>query len=149
MSPRLLILALVLSSFACLTSTVTAAEPGSTNAPGGDVQSPKNLPPKLREKMAKMPPAERQKFLERWQQLRKLSPEARKLLNKNYQNFSKMPPEQREQLKHRLRKWEEMPPEEKEKLQENFKRWKQLSPQEREELRKRHARPSPDAARAP
>ncbi|MBI5686188.1 MAG: DUF3106 domain-containing protein [Verrucomicrobia bacterium] len=149
MSPRVFIVALALACIACPAPGQPGAQPVSTNAAGGDIQLPKNLPPRLREKMAKMPPAERQKFLERWQQLRKLSPEARKLLNKNYQSFSKMPPEQREQLKQRLQQWQGMSPEEKKKLQENFQRWKQLSPQEREDLRKRHTRPPPANGRAP
>ncbi|MFA6562188.1 MAG: DUF3106 domain-containing protein [Verrucomicrobiia bacterium] len=149
MSSRILILALALGGLVCLAPSRTCAEPVLTNAPGGDIQLPKNLPPRLREKMAKMSPAERQKMLERWQQLRNLSPEVRKLLNKNYQKFSKMPPEQREQLKQRLQQWQSMSPEEKEKLQENFRRWKQLSPQEREDLRKRHARHPPASGNAP
>lgn len=148
MSVRGFIFALVLGGGVYLAS-IGAAEPVSTNASVGDIQPPKNLPPKLREKVAKMSPAERQKFLERWQQFRKLSPEARKLLNKNYQSFSKMSPEQREQLKQRLQQWQSMTPEEKAKLQENFQRWKQLTPQEREELRKRHKRPVPAAAETP
>ncbi|MCX6900047.1 MAG: DUF3106 domain-containing protein [Verrucomicrobia bacterium] len=140
MSSRSLIFALTLGCLVCFWSGWAGAEPVSTNT-SGSVSLPQHLPQRLREKMAKMPPAEQQKLLERWQQLRKLSPEARKLLNRNYQKFSQMPPDEREQLKHRLQQWQNMSPEEKQRIQENLQRWKQLSPQEREELRKRHGCP--------
>lgn len=142
MSPRILILALTLGCLVCFFPGRTGAETVSTNTPGG-VSLPEDLPPRMREKIAKMPPAEQKKMLERWQQLRDLSPEARKVLNRNYQKFSRMPPEQREQLKQRLQQWQSMSPEEKRRILENFQRWKQLTPQEREEMRKRHNRPPP------
>lgn len=148
MSSRSLIFALILGCLACLWPGHAGAEPVSTNTSGG-MLLPQHLPQRLREKMSKMAPAEQQKLLERWQQLRKLSPEARKLLNRNYQKFSHMPLNEREQLKHRLQQWQNMPPEEKQRIQENFQRWKQLSPQEREELRKRHRRPPPARGDAP
>ena len=149
MSARLLILASALTGFALLPATPADARPGSTNAANEDIQLPKDLPPRLREKMAKMPPAERQKLLERWQQFRDLPAEQRKQANLNFQKFRNMSPQEREQLKQRLQQWQSMSPEEKKRLQENFQRWKQLSPQEREEMRKRHAQRPPAAGDAP
>lgn len=147
MSARTLILALALGCLGCFFPGRTGAEPVSTNAPSS-VSLPADLPPRMRERIAKMPPAEQKKMLERWEQLRNLSPEARKLLNRNYQKFIHMPLEQREELKQRLQQWQNMSPEEKRRVQENFQRWKQLSPQEREEVRKRHNRTPPAAGDA-
>ena len=149
MSRKLLILVLVSACCALFPSGLAGGEPVSTNSSSESGSMPKSLPPRLREKLAKMQPAERQKLIERWQQLRSLSPEARKLLNRNFQSFRKMPPEQREQLKQRLQQWQNMSPEEKQRLQENFQRWKQLSPQEREELRKRQKRSRSTGGEAP
>lgn len=142
MSARTLTLALVVGCLVCFCPGRAAAVPVSTNAPAS-ISLPEDMPPRMRERVAKLSPAEQRKFLERWEQLRNLSPEARKLLNRNYQKFIHMPPEQREELKQRLQQWQSMTPEEKRRVQENFQRWKQLSPQEREEVRKRHNRAPP------
>jgi DNA-directed RNA polymerase subunit F len=130
-------------------STFAVAEPVSTNAPGGGAPLPKNFPARMREKMEKLPPAERQKMLEHWQQFHNLPPEQRKQAHLNFQKFRNLTPEQREQLKQRFQKWQKMSPEEKTKVQENFRHWKQLSPQEREEMRKQHAQRPPASGDAP
>ena len=124
-------------------------ESGSTNIAGAGTALPDNLPARLRDKLAKLSPAERQKMVERWQQLRNLPPEARKMLAKNYQKFRNMTTEQREELKKRLQQWQGMSAEQKKKLQENFERWKKLTPQEREELRKNHGRRPTNEGDAP
>ncbi|MCX7826711.1 MAG: DUF3106 domain-containing protein, partial [Verrucomicrobiae bacterium] len=106
----------------------------STNAadPNG---VPNNLPPRLREKCDKMPPAMRQEFLRRWQQWQKLPPEVRARAQKNYQHFRKMTPEQRAKVRKNFERLQNMSPEAKKKFFENLQRWEQLSPQERERLR--------------
>ena len=137
MRRALLIVILVTGCLVFVRPATAGEESGPTNISGGGTSLPDNLPTRLRDKLAKLSPTERQKMVERWQQLRSLPPEARKMLNKNYQKFRKMTSEQREELKKRLQQWQGMSAEQKKKLQENFERWKKLSPQEREELRKR------------
>ncbi len=150
MSRAIFILILILGCLAPASRAIPGTEPASTNSSSADATLPDNLPARLRDKLAKLPPAERQKLLDRWLQLRSLPPEARKMLNKNYQKFRNMTPEQREELKKRLQQWQNMSAEQKKQLQENFERWKKLTPQEREELRKRHARrPTNDGETSP
>jgi Protein of unknown function (DUF3106) len=140
MSRTILILVLIVGCLLPVGKVAAGDEPGVTNAAGTGTSLPDNMPPRLRDKLSKLPPAERQKLLDRWQQFRNLPPEARKMLGKNYQKFRNMSQEQQEQLKQRLQQWQNMSAEQKKQLQENFERWKKLSPQEREELRKRHGR---------
>ena len=150
MSRAIFIFILILGCLAPVCRAAAGTEPASTNSSSADASLPDNLPARLRDKLAKLPPAERQKLLDRWQQLRSLPPEARKMLNKNYQKFRDMTPDQREELKKRLQQWQNMSAEQKKQLQENFERWKKLTPQEREELRKRHARrPTTDGEASP
>ena len=143
MSRTLLIAILVVGGLGPVRLATAGEEAVLTNTSSAGVALPDNMPPRLRERVAKLSPAERQKIVERWQQLRDLPPEARKMVNRNYQKFRNMTPEQREELKQRLQQWQSMSPEDKKRLQENFERWKKLTPQEREELRKnRNRRPN-------
>jgi len=128
---------LILAWAPCVGAVEQVSFATSTNATDPSATAPANLPPRLREKWDKLPPAKRQEFLRSWEQWQKLPPDVRARTQKNYQNFRKLNPEQRAMLKKRFDQFQNMTPEQKKKLLENWDRWNKLSPEEREEIRKK------------
>ncbi|MBM3891366.1 MAG: DUF3106 domain-containing protein [Verrucomicrobia bacterium] len=119
----------------CVGAVEQVSFAASTNATDPSATAPADLPPRLREKWDKLPPAKRQEFLRSWEQWQKLPPDVRARTQKNYQYFRQMTPEQRAKVRKNFERLQKMSPEAKKKFFENLKRWEKLSPQEREELR--------------
>ncbi len=83
-----------------------------------------------------LPQDERDRYRQRYDELRKLPPEQRERLRGRWQHFRDLPPDQQDKLRKRYQRWQELPPAEREQLRQTWRHFRQLPPDQQERLKK-------------
>jgi hypothetical protein len=92
------------------------------------------LGPRVLERLMRMPPAERRRFLRQNEQFRNLPLQQRLRLQQRLHRLSQLPPEQREQVLERYRLFDRLPPDKQTQARQVYQRWRQLPKERRAEL---------------
>lgn len=81
------------------------------------------------ERWRSLPPEERQRILNNYQQWNQLSPEERKAARQNFQRFQRLKPEERQRILQDFKRWNELPEARRQELQKAHERFQSLPPE--------------------
>lgn len=116
-----------------LAVVVIAAGCFAQGRPAREIRPPRGNPDIL-ERLERMTPEERRRFLER------LPPGRRARIEQRLEAFGRLSPEQRERLRKQYLRFREMPPEEQESARTLFRKFRELPEERRRALRQEYTR---------